>query len=119
MDYQATYQNLSEYLFVAIRGQWTEKSARQVIEDIKREAETVHQTRVLLDLMDVLAPKLMFTRFTTGKDIAEVWGTALKVATVAKPEFTTRFTENVAVNRGTRIKAFTDETQALQWLLQD
>jgi hypothetical protein len=85
-----------------------------VIEEIKK----YNQSRVLVNLMEMLPPDLPFTRFTTGKDMAQVWGSSLKVAGVWKQEFITRFAENVAANRGTKLRAFTDEGQALQWLLQ-
>ena len=118
MGIQATYQDMGQYLSVSIRGKWTEESARRVIEEIKSEAEKYNQSRVLLDLMEILPPDIPFTRFKTGIYIAQVWGSSLKVATVARQEFITRFTENVAANRGAKLKAFTDEEQALQWLLQ-
>ena len=114
---QATYQDMGEYLFVSIRGKWTVTSARRAIEEIKSEAEKYDQSRVLLNLMELLPPDLPYTRFTTGKDIAQVWGSSLKVAAVARQEFITRFAENVAVNRGAKFKVFADEKQALQWLL--
>lgn len=115
---QATYQDRGEYLFASIRGQWTETSARRVIEEIKSEADKYNQSRVLVDLMDILPPDLPYTRFTTGIYAAQVWGSSLKVATVTRQEFITRFAENAAVNRGAKLRGFTDEKQALQWLLQ-
>jgi len=51
MGIQATYRDMGEYLLVSIRGQWTETSARRVIEEIKREAEKYHQNRVLPPLV--------------------------------------------------------------------
>lgn len=53
MGIQATYQDMGEYLFVSIRGEWTETSARQVIEEIKSEADKYYQTRVLLPLVSL------------------------------------------------------------------
>ena len=118
MGIQATFQDKGEYLFVSLRGQWTETSARRVIEEIKSEADKYNRSRVLVNLMELLPPDLPFTRFTTGKYMAEVWASSLKVAAVWKQELLTQFAENAAVNRGVKLKAFTDEQQALQWLLQ-
>jgi len=51
--------------------------------------------------------------------MAQVLGSSLKVAGVCKQEFLTQFTENAAVNRGMKLRVFTDAfgKQALQWLL--
>ena len=119
MAIQVVYHNKEEYLFVKIRGEWTDRAAKETIEDIKSETERYNQTRVLINMIDVLPPKQELTRYKTGDYMAQIWGHSLKVASVWKQEYSTKFAENVAVNRGAWFEGFSDENSAVQWLLSD
>ena len=119
MALQATYQNMDGYLLVSVRGEWMDNPAMEIIKNIKSEAERAHQSRVLLNLMEMTPPPDMFSRFRAGEYMAQVWGPSLKVAVVWKQEYINQFAENVAVNRGARLRVFAAEDQALQWLSHD
>ena len=118
IKFDTTYTNLDDYLLVTISGQWTDYAAQDVIEEIKRQAESYGKAQVLLNLMNMAPPEGQMARFRAGEYIAKMWG-ALRVAAVWKQEFINKFAENVAVNRGASFAVFTDEKQALEWLLTD
>ena len=49
---------------------------------------------------------------------AEVWGGGIKVAGLAPAAKINRFLENTAVNRQARLQAFSEEKEAILWLLK-
>ena len=117
MSIETEYQERQFYLIAKVRGQWTERAARHVIEEVRAEARARGFTRVLLDVRELSAPDTEMTRFHTGKQIAQSWRPPLKVAALAEPGLINRFAETVATNRGARFVVFSDEAAAHHWLL--
>lgn len=106
------------HIAAVVTGQWTTDRAKDGIEFIAEEARKHKVTRILIDLFKLTPPKGEMTRFYTGVHMAELWRYPLRVALIAPAEKYNRFAENVAVNRGANIKVFTDEQEAMNWLLK-
>ncbi|MBL7177823.1 MAG: STAS/SEC14 domain-containing protein [Desulfobacteraceae bacterium] len=118
MTIEASFHSADGYLLASIRGKWTEDSVKEQIDNIKCEAERREQTRVLLDMREILPPQNGLTRFLSGKEMARVWGSFLKVAAIWKTEFITKFAEYTAMNRGADFAIFSDEKEAKEWLME-
>jgi len=119
MSVEAQYQEKSGYLLVILNGQWTEDAARQVIDKTKDEAKARGFTRLLMDVRELLPPANEMARFFTGEYIARILRAPFRTATLSQPELINRFAENIAVNRGAHLAAFTDLDAALKWLLEE
>ena len=75
--------------------------------------------RILVDAFAVSPPDTEMQRFEFGEDLAKIFRLQFKVAILYKPEFTNRFAEDTAINRGARVRVFGDEAAALEWLFKD
>jgi len=106
-----------DYLLVHVDGEWTEASARRIVDAIRDLANEHGATRVLLDSRKLARPDRDFTRFVLGQYVAETLGPRIRVAAIGEPANVTHYAETVAMNRGARLRAFTSEDAALEWLL--
>jgi hypothetical protein len=105
------------YLLVHVDGEWTEASARRIVDVILDLTNEHGTTRVLLDSRRLSRPDRDFTRYVSGKYIAETLGPRIRVAAIGEPANVTHYAETVALNRGAKLRAFTSEEAALEWLL--
>ena len=106
------------YLHITAKGLWTTEEAIHTLEEAKSEAETRDIYRLLVDLRSLKMPESDFTRYETGDYLSQILRPPYKVAALANFEDITRFTEDVAVNRGANVKVFSKETDAREWLLK-
>jgi hypothetical protein len=107
-----------DYLLVTVHGVWTEDFARKVIDTARAEAVNCDRRRILLDLLELSRPEREFTRYLSGKYLAEAMGSQFSIAAFGRPENITRYAETVAQNRGATLTVFTDQESALEWLLR-
>ncbi len=110
------YQNKGNYLFVEIGEAHSFEVFRELVYEIARHCEQERLDKVLIDATEVELKVGVFQRFQLGLEIVKEWDSKFTVACVAKPEIVNRMTENTAVNRGARIRAFLSMEEALQWL---
>ena len=118
MAIQISYQKKDGYLAAQIRGEWETLSLREAFQAIKGMAATEQLNRILVDAFAVSRPRTEMHRFTLGEDLAHIFHQQFKIAILYKPEFTNKFAEDTAANRGARVRVFGDEAKALEWLLQ-
>jgi hypothetical protein len=116
---QLTFQDRDDHLLIEGTGEWELGDVERKVEAVRQEAEERGYRRVLIDIRTVTPPPREIERFFVGERIAQVWGHSLKVAIVWRPEMLTMVGENAAVNRGANMKTFSDEDQAVHWLVQD
>ena len=119
MSIELSYRQEPSYLFVELSGTWTTDDAKRAIEAIRSEADKRGLTRLLIDCRKFSKPDTEMTRFFTGEHIALIWGHPFKSVGVVRPEIYNGFAETVAINRGANVKAFFEEEEALEWLLED
>lgn len=87
-------------------------SIQEIGEHCKRES----LDKALIDLRDIHGPISILDRYELGKEIARVIGPKIKVAVVAQMNLINYLMENSAVNRGAKIRVFTEIKKALEWL---
>lgn len=118
MALKLTHERLDDYLFVRLKGTWTEETAQQAIDDIAALAQTHGHTRVLVDALNFSEPTSELNRFLAGEHIAKMWR-RLRVAVIYPERLITGFTEDTAGNRGAYMTVFSDFASAERWLMED
>jgi hypothetical protein len=119
MEWKAEFRRLPQYLAVTASGEWTESNIVKFIADIRRESDLAGTPRILLDLRGILRPENEMVRYLSGIHLAKMFDPRHKISAIGAPGNVNHFAENVAANRGTRIRVFTDERAAVDWLLAD
>jgi hypothetical protein len=116
-DYEVTIVNDAGVLRIAALGTFAVEPTKRLFDRVARDARHCEAKRVLLDLRGVVGRITTMERFELG-----VYAAArikVKVALVGLPETIDHFGETVAINRGAKSRVFTDETEALSWLLSE
>ncbi len=120
MSITTTIKHESGYLHVATTGE--DESLEAVIaygEEIYQEAMRVGTTKVLANEQKLVYKLGTFNTY----ELAAYWSHKIrgsaKIAIVANPDNMQdlQFFEDVAVNRGVRVRAFRSEEEAKAWLL--
>ena len=77
--------------------------------------------KLLIDAVDAKPKMSVFENYDFTADHQLHFPVSLKTAIIHHPDAAEyfKFIEDVAQNRGMELKLFTDETQALRWLLDD
>lgn len=111
---------MSSEPFVRINAEhsWTAERALEAITRAKVKAEQLGSKLIFFDLRAWNRPSSQMVRFDSGLLVAENLDPSYRIAALAKEEVVNYFAETVAVNRGARLKVFTDESEALSWLLE-
>jgi hypothetical protein len=109
---------MTDHVIVEAEGDWTEETARRIFDTARVAADENGVLRILLDMREVGRPDRPFTRYLSGKYMAEVMGRRYRVAALGQPDNITHYGETVARNRGGDMMAFSDEEAAMVWLLR-
>ena len=117
MTFQAVPSFEAEYARVTVIGAPTIGQLISLTEVIGVDSRTWAQPLLLLDLRQV-APVFSFTeQFRLGEAGARHLGHLRKLASVVPPERITHVSEKAANHGGARVRVFTDEGEAVAWLL--
>jgi hypothetical protein len=114
---QISFEVFDEYLKICLSGENPFAEIDEIIATIKRLSDENNRAKILLDTMNVSGLSEM-EKYFVGEQGAKILGHKLKSAIVSQPEKINRFMENVAVNRGARLRVFGSEQEALNWLLK-
>lgn len=117
MEFSFKVNQAEGYVHCAITGLVSATDVQGLVHRVRREAESAHCPKVLLDLTEAFAKKTLLDRFSMGVQAAEAWGSEIRVAVVFRPAEITKFFENVAVNRGAQVAVLPSKPAALKWLL--
>ena len=108
------------YLFVEVSGKFDENNSRDFILQIIKSSYEYNTFKVLVDIRDIKGPISTFSRFSLAEFIVnQRTSPPIQMAVVESPGQldNPRFFENVAVNRGSRLKVFTTSAnEAVEWL---
>jgi hypothetical protein len=116
-NYKFAIEADREYLRVTAKGTYGFGRTRRLISVI-RESSDVHQLRrVLVDLTGITGQPPDIDRFELGERLAQVFGTTHTLAIIGRKESVNRLAETVAQNRGTALRVFFTEREALSWLV--
>jgi hypothetical protein len=100
-----------------VSGPWDNERMLATLREVRRLGTEQGVNRVLFDCGGIAPPRSEFVRFQTGVAFAEVLGPRFRSAAVVPAAMITRFTEDVAVNRGARLLVTDDHEAARLWLL--
>ena len=106
-------------LKVNLEGDYPADNLAQVLSEVRESQIKHNSSKILIHALAVDAPQTEFQRYATGERLSATFGNHVKVAIVYPAELITKFTENVAVNRGAFLKIVPTEEEALNWLLSD
>jgi hypothetical protein len=104
-------------LRIAMRGPATRDNLFEVLGRIVSETKSENVWRVLLDATGVSTSPSTYGRYELGVELARVADRRMSMAVVGRAEMVDHFFETVARNRGGSVRVFTDESDALHWLL--
>jgi len=116
MELQITTPPSADYLLAEIAGHWNRDEILSYPDRVAEECRQQGKKRVLVDAGAIVGPIPDLDRFLLGERIAEAMQ-GVRVAAIVKPELITKFTEDVAVNRGAIFHVTSQPDDALQWLL--
>jgi len=113
-----TFQRKEEYLLLTISGEYEKIEFLSYPALIANECHKEKVFKVLVNALDLKNsnPPTM-DRFFLGEEIAKVLGPKIKLAVVWPKKDINKFAENVAVNRGARVIAASEISEAEKWLL--
>jgi hypothetical protein len=116
-DYEVTIDDDAGVLRIAALGAFALESTKRLFDRVALDARRREAKRVLLDFRGVVGRITTMERFELGEYAAARITT--KIALIALPETVDHFGETVAINRGAKGRVFTDESEALSWLLSE
>ena len=119
MEYNVDYDQENDYLIASYEGVLNFETMKEYVREIVNKAQECNCKRLLNDLRKARIGKDTMTIFSTPEameieGIDQSWQRAVVVDEQNKQDF--RFYETVAVNRGHRIKLFTEFDDAIIWL---
>jgi hypothetical protein len=115
---QVSFEVKDDYLRVTLAGSYPTGEIRAVLLSIRSKAEELARTKLLLDAWALSPPRVDFERFVLGELVAEIFRSRYRIAVIYRPQFTNRFAENVAINRGASLFVAGSESEALEWLMR-
>jgi hypothetical protein len=110
------YQKIGECLLVDVNEPYSLELYLGLIREVAERCDRDRLQKVLIDFSQSNADPSITDRYVLGSEIARAWGFRIQGAGVARSEIINHVMENVAVNRGANVKAFTTRQEALQWL---
>ena len=111
-----TCRNKGDHLFAEVSGAYSLELLISAIHDVAHHCQMDNLNKALLDLRNLTGNPSILDRFRFGVEIANVWGSRIKVAAVAKEEAINKMGENTAVNRGANMMVTPDIDRAVEWL---
>ena len=111
-----TFQNRGSYLYVEITEPYSLNVILSAIQRATDICESENLSKALFDLRAINENISAMDRYDMGIQVAKFFGPRIKVASVAQASFINYLAENVAVNRGGNLRAFSDIEKAMEWL---
>lgn len=116
-NYKFAIEADREYLRVTAKGTYGFGRTRRLISVIRESSDGHQLRRVLVDLTGITGQPPDIDRFELGERLAQVFGSTVTVAIIGRKESVNRLAETVAQNRGTALRVFFTEREALGWLV--
>lgn len=101
---------------VEVSGPYTLDLCLSIIREVAVRCTRDGLRKVLMDFSRMNGDPGTMDRYTLGVEIAQSWKYGIQGAGVARRESINLMMENVAVNRGANVKAFSGRKDALVWL---
>jgi hypothetical protein len=104
MRTRISHEAHDQYLRVTLQGQTPGPEARDLLLQIRRLADQHGKSRILVDALGVSAPMPDLERYVVGGLAAAILGASYRVAVIYARQYINKLLENVAVNRGARVR---------------
>ncbi|MHC4598049.1 MAG: hypothetical protein ACYS47_03495 [Planctomycetota bacterium] len=106
------------YLHVEFTGAFSVSAAKGVVDVMVAACAKEKCAKVLCDYTAMSGEMPVMDRFAVGEYAGTAVGPVIKIAMLGRPDqrLPDDFLENVAVNRGMRLKIFSDREKAVAWL---
>ncbi len=101
-------------------GTWDSKTSRECWQQVRQSLEQLGLDRALVDDRDILLETDASTDFEHAVFLVETLGSVCRKLAIidrAQNDEFNSFFETVCVNRGLRLRFFTDTASAIDWLL--
>jgi hypothetical protein len=117
LEYEVKTAKDAGFLRITVSGAFALQPSKDLLDRLAADARHHEADRVLLDFRGVVGRATTLDRYELGAHAAA--HVKVKIAFVGLPEMIDRLPETVAVNRGAKVRVFTDEAEALSWLLSE
>ena len=119
MNFDVAIDQTARYVRVALTGSPSIGQMLSMIHLLGVESETWKQNATLVDLRGVSTQYTQQEQFRIGEEAASSLSHMDRIASVVPPARITRISERAARRNGIDLCVFSDETQAVAWLLAE
>ena len=113
------YQNKGTYLFVEASEPYALHTLLTMVQEIADRCQKENLHKAIVDLTRMDGNPSILDRYTIGVEVARVCGATIQCAAIAQPSVTNYVVENVAVNRGAKLKVVSTMEEAMEWLMAE
>jgi hypothetical protein len=113
------YQNKGTYLFVEVSEPYSLHLLLAMVQEMVDRCQKENLQKALVDLTQMDGNPSILDRYTIGVEVARICGPRIQCAAIAKQGAANYVVENVAVNRGAKLKVFNTMAEAIQWLMAE
>jgi len=110
------YDSRSAYLFVEVAESYSRALLLTIIQGVADRCQKEDVYKVMVDLTQMEGNPNILDRYTIGVEVARICGATIQCAAIAKQSVTNYMVENVAVNRGAKLKVVSTLEEAMKWL---
>jgi hypothetical protein len=118
-NFNQEYRLIENVMHIRLSGKFPHvimNSSGNVFQLLIDECTNKKCNKVLIDICDLEINLSTLELLRAGKDAASLNKLGLQLALVARKETISTFFDDVAFNRGGRVRVFTDKEGALEWL---
>jgi hypothetical protein len=116
-EFRITVIEDGAFLRITLVGPALRANLLAALQRIVTEVSSRNVWRVLVDAKGLPPPLGTFEKYDLALEVARAADPRMKTAVVARAEMVDHFFETVARNRGVGLMVFSNETPALEWLL--
>ena len=118
MNSSISFEKNEDYLQFTYSGKYDFDELMSYLKMIENKCTEENIHKALLDLLQMEGAMTNdMERFYLGEELSTLFGYKIKFAYVSQVQYTTRFGETVAINRGANSRVFNDLESARKWLL--
>jgi len=110
------YDSRGAYLFVEVAESYSLALLLTIIQEVADHCQKENLHKAIVDLTQMEGNPNILDRYTIGVEVARICGATIQCAAIAKQSVTNYMVENVAVNRGAKLKVVSTLEEAMKWL---
>lgn len=119
MAVQVTVEHRGTYSVIRLEGEPTLDEFLPVVQSLGEQSAGWPLRKVLVDLRGIRSLRAFTEHYAVGEAVARHWAHMQKIASVVPPDRLTRASEKVARQASVNLTVFTDEGEAMAWLLAE